>query len=517
MKTDMPVISLLTLLILVLDTANPSCAAPLDTMLYMSERETLIVENEQMRLGGSLQLSELEQRVNEVIMKEKRDLIENSRLNSSEFMPSMSFFHSKPQMEKTKTYQIIHNMPKGAALHLHDQSMVSPDWIIKNVTYRDNLYMCQWQGQLCRFKFFNASAVGSDCQWKSVQAERAAASDVKAFDLSLKNNISLLVQDPFLAFADNQAAWSRFSRFFGQIYAMMTYLPVYRDMFWRTLEEFREGNVQYVEVRGDFSGLYELNGTVYNAEFGVQLVRQIVQDFVKRYPDFSGAKIIFCGIRNQDLAVVLGQVKTSINLHKKYPDVFIGYDLGGNEAAYKPLAYFTEALLYPSRQEPPYNLPYFFHAGETNWQGTAADYNLVDALLLNTTRIGHGFALPKHPRLAQMVRERGIALEVEPVSNQMLRLVDDLRNHPITALMAEGYPVVICTDDRTSTDMSPLSHDFYLAFMAMSSEDADLTFLKQLAINSLKYSAMEPTEKETALKLWQEKWDRFIKETIQAI
>lgn len=55
-----------------------------------------------------------------------------------------------------------------------------------------------------------------------------------------------------------------------------------------------------------------------------------------------------------------------MDLHKKYPDVFAGYDMSGNEAYFNPLIHYIEALLYPSRQNPPYKLPYFLHVGETS-------------------------------------------------------------------------------------------------------------------------------------------------------
>ncbi|KAI8781053.1 adenosine deaminase AGSA, partial [Biomphalaria glabrata] len=67
----------------------------------------------------------------------------------------------------------------------------------------------------------------------------------------------------------------------------------------------------------------------------------------------------------------------------------------------------------------------------------------------------------------------------------VLRLVSDLRNHPMASLIANNYSVVISCDDRTTLDSAPLSHDFFLCFTAMSSERADLTLLKQLAINSI--------------------------------
>ena len=44
--------------------------------------------------------------------------------------------------------------------------------------------------------------------------------------------------------------------------------------------------------------------------------------------------------------------------------------------------------------------------------------NLVDAVLLNATRIGHGFAALKHPKVMEAIRAQGIVIELQPISNQ---------------------------------------------------------------------------------------------------
>ena len=54
-----------------------------------------------------------------------------------------------------------------------------------------------------------------------------------------------------------------------------------------------------------------------------------------------------------------------------------------------------------------------------DWQGTPVDWNLIDAVLLNSSRIGHGYALTKHPEVLKLVRLKQIAVEVNPISNQV--------------------------------------------------------------------------------------------------
>lgn len=152
--------------------------------------------------------------------------------------------------------------------------------------------------------------------------------------------------------------------------------------------------------------------------------------------------------------------------------------------------------------------------GETNWYGMPVDMNLIDAILLNTTRIGHGYALTKHPKVMEKVLERQIGIEVNPISNQVLNLVKDLRNHPASALFARGFPVVVSSDDPGLWGAKGLSYDFYEAFMGMASAAADLRTLKQLALNSLLFSGLNPQDKADAIKHWTKKWDQFIDDMV---
>lgn len=53
--------------------------------------------------------------------------------------------------------------------------------------------------------------------------------------------------------------------------------------------------------------------------------------------------------------------------------------------------------------------------------GTPVDQNMLDALLFNTSRIGHGFAVLRHPIVKESLKKLDLAVEVCPISNQVWR------------------------------------------------------------------------------------------------
>ncbi|KAK7098720.1 hypothetical protein V1264_002960 [Littorina saxatilis] len=486
---------------------------------YAAKRAALIKAEKSLRTGGTgSSLSHDEQIVDKILMLEKRKLIEATRLNGSNFAARYNFLNmtARADMEATRGFQIIKKMPKGGVLHVHDEAITSIDWLVSNVTYRNNCYMCVDSSDFrVKFHFYNSPPQDAACVWRLVSAFRGESGDAAAFDKTLHNNMSMVVADPTTAYPDLSTTWTRFLAYFAQVEGLVLYAPVFADYLWEGMLQFREDNVQYLEIRGLLPQVYELDGTVHDADWVLNVYKQGVAHFVQQYPDFTGARFIKTSLRFKNSSDILSDVKEAMRLYLQNPGFVVGFDLVGPENYLHPLIYYVDDLLYPSKQNPPVKLPYFFHAGETDWQGSAVDYNLVDALLLNTTRIGHGYALYKHPLLKDRIRKQGIAVEVNPISNQVLKLVDDLRNHPAAALIAENFPLVISSDDPAVWGAAPLSHDFYVTFMTMIGEDAGLATLKQLAINSLRYSAMQPMEIQKAVTQWKMKWDSFIQQVIR--
>ncbi len=84
-------------------------------------------------------------------------------------------------------------------------------------------------------------------------------------------------------------------------------------------------------------------------------------------------------------------------------------------------------------------------------------------------------------------RACALALEICPISNQMLRYTPDLRLHPAITLLHRGVQCVLANDDPQIFGNTGLTYDFISAFYAW---DFDLWQIKQLIVNSLVYSAI---------------------------
>lgn len=120
----------------------------------------------------------------------------------------------------------------------------------------------------------------------------------------------------------------------------------------------------------------------------------------------------------------------------------------------------------------------------------------------------------KHPILWNTVKKRDIAVEVSPISNQVLHLVSDLRNHPGSLFLSQNIPIVICNDDPGFWNAKGVSYDFYYTFMSLAAYNSDLRTLKKLVWNSIRYSVLNESEKNIAFKMIQNQWNSFIDEII---
>ncbi|XP_024137960.1 adenosine deaminase 2-A [Oryzias melastigma] len=474
------------------------------------QREALIQLESSMQTGGQMVLTDAEQELDAHFFKMKQE-----EMARAAFPPAVHFFRARDLIRRSPIFSLLQEMPKGGALHVHDFSMVDVDWLVMNATYRPHCYMCCTDNQSIRFIFSSRrpKPLPRCSPWTLLEELRAKMVNSTDLDSSIKQNLTLFTeQDPEEAYPSQDVVWDRFEQTFAAVWGLVTYAPVFRDYFYQGLTQFYLDNVMYLELRALLPEVYELDGSAHDRAWTLKTYRDVTEQFKNQHPDFFGARIIFTVNRGVNLSVMTEVVEEAMKLQRSFPDTLAGFDLVGREDSGRPLWYFREALSLPAERG--IELPFFFHAGETDLEGTDVDQNLLDALLLNTSRIGHGFALVRHPVAKDLSRKRGVAVEVCPVSNQVLKLVKDLRNHPAAALMSENHPVVISSDDPALFGASGLSYDFYEAFVGLGGIKSNIASLKQLAINSFRYSSLNPKQKIEALVLWQRRWNKFVSEHV---
>lgn len=466
---------------------------------YWKIRNELLETEKSMIVGGDINLIDDEISANDLLLRIKSIELRRGHLNDSEFYPAQHFFKSSMKINKhSRVFSVIKQMPKGACLHTHLTASASADFVF-NMTYADNLYGCMYMG-IFRLHFFEPGTLSDYCEWQLLKTLRNNSS----FDDWLRDQLTLKIDNYEKVYTNAQTAWNKFKATFSTKYYFISYRPLFECYVYESLKEFYMDNITYVEFRGAVLPLYELNGTRYTATEFMEIFESTVQRFKNDYPQFLGIKYIYSYYRNISNTTFLNCINEYLQLKEQFSSLIAGFDLVGYEDEGRPLQEFVYELRKHRK-----DMKLFLHAGETNWYGYT-DINLVDAVLLNSTRIAHGFSLHKHPEVMKLIKERDIAIEITPISNQVLKFIDDLRNHPAASLIARGFPLVIGNDDPGAWGANGVSYDWYMVFMAMTNEKAGLEFLKKLALNSIHYSSMENFEKNTALKMFKNQWQYFI-------
>ncbi len=157
----------------------------------------------------------------------------------------------------------------------------------------------------------------------------------------------------------------------------------------------------------------------------------------------------------------------------------LGFGLGGAEVGNPPA---KMQRFYAACRERGYKVT--AHAGE---EGPAA-YVRESVEVLQVDRIDHGNACMDDPVLVAELARRGIALTVCPLSNLRLRVVDDLRAHPLAAMLRAGLKATVNSDDPSY--FGGYVNDNYLQCqqaLGLSRED-----LIALARNSFEASFLTP-------------------------
>jgi adenosine deaminase CECR1 len=452
-----------------------------DIASYRAARERLVLQERARRLSAALVLSAEEEAASRRLAALRKAEVERV---GAYFPPAHSFLldRTKRLVDESPLLEVMRRLPKGGILHMHGSAGGDFRWLVSHATYRPDCYVFVGEsGPAVRgvLRFFPQPPEGD---WRPVAALRSAAPDPRAFDEDLYRSITLGEED-----REAPDIWEEFGNCFRRAWGLFDDEEV-RNAHWRRmLDQLIDENVQYVEFRG------------------WPVDEAVLREARLRDPDFAVRFIPSAG-RSGDRDRVRGTLARTLAERERDPSRVAGFDLVEEEDHTHGTLFFAEEILAARREAERRRLPLplFLHSGETS---RAQSENLYDALLLGARRIGHGLALVRHPLLMEMARERGVAIEACPISNQVLGYVGDLRAHPAVAYINAGIPVVLSPDDPGLMRHS-LSHDFYQAFLAWELELRDL---KQLALSSLLHSAMGPQEKTRARAAWERRWAGFVR------
>lgn len=175
-------------------------------------------------------------------------------------------------------------------------------------------------------------------------------------------------------------------------------------------------------------------------------LRQIIEGALKGLKQGEEAysirgNLILCGMRHMPWEKNVELVKAA---KEYYGHGVCAVDLAGDEAAF-PVR--QQAVMFQTAKE--LGIPFTIHAGECqNAQ------SIWDALELGASRIGHGIAARKDPRLMEYCVQHKIPFEMCPVSNLQTKAVQSMEEYPLFLFLKKGIPVTINTDNRTVSNTS---------------------------------------------------------------
>ncbi|OBZ69171.1 Adenosine deaminase CECR1-A [Grifola frondosa] len=521
---------------------------------YLQKRHQLIREDRGRRVDAihGKKLSDAEQRADRIV----RDIraaeaisvwgpesqaasgAENALLH---VFPGMEFLTARETILGTQLFKILSKMPKGALLHAHLDATVNARVLLRlalgqpalHVRTHEHLTANSINDTLPQFQalpeaqFSALTSLTDDAyipdSWVPLQKAREnfheSLGGPEGFDNWV---VGALMINPSQAYGTHNTTykiWKKFASTFIVSNPLIRFAPVWtqyvREFFMSSIED----GISYSEARIMFWSecMFGADGqeNIPHREWFVMYNRVLneVKDEMKRQgreDEFVGSKIIYTTMRNITCEELEWCLEDCLSLKQEFPHLLAGFDLVGHEDSLRPLIdYIVPLKKFVERQkELGIDIPFIFHAGETLGDGTAADMNLYDAILLDTKRIGHGFSLVKHPRLMEICREKKIAVEVCPISNEILRLTSSMPTHPLPVLMNQGVTVALCSDDPAVFGNMGLSFDFFQVLVA--SEVTGLTTLGEMARDSLRYSCLDTQERELALSLFEKRWATFI-------
>lgn len=195
------------------------------------------------------------------------------------------------------------------------------------------------------------------------------------------------------------------------------------------------------------------------------------------------SKLIMCFLRHLDEGLALKTLEEAI----PYKDLITAVGLDSSEVGFPPSKF--AGVFEKARQE---GFLTVAHAGEEGPAGYIRE--AID--LLKVSRIDHGNHILDDKELISEVTEKKIPLTICPLSNLKLKVVKDMKDHPLKKMLDLGLKVTINSDDPAYFG-GYVNENYLVISEALNLSKAELT---RLARNSFDASFISSEEKAEFLK-----------------
>ena len=413
----------------------------------------------------------------------------------------------KSEIEKNEFYKDLANMPKGCLLHQHMSDCIDINWLSEEVMKKENLpfiYMRKFRDTF-DILIYTKKPNETDKPFKDIIEEYLKENEGKTVYDYFHPRLSML-PDELENAKDNDDALSLFMPRYFFAYFLILYKPFYRQHIRNAFLQCIKDKQYRLESRLTPGNLRDENFNMVNEDEEFTIYKEEL-DYVNSLnleTKFTFGIIVEM-IRNKKDEVLINTIKKAMAIKKKYPDLICGMDLSGNENNFRTFQDLRSVML--TNDDP--DIPWILHCGESI---KGKNFNLVDGFLINSKRFGHCINLFKMGNLIEYVKNKGIILEINPVSNQTLKHVRDLRIHPCIGYHNIGIKITINNDDPTLYNTKGVNYDFLIVAASM---EFDLLDFKCFGLNSIEGAQISKELKNEYkikfLKAWDEFLDYFIK------
>jgi len=207
-----------------------------------------------------------------------------------------------------------------------------------------------------------------------------------------------------------------------------------------------------------------------------EVVETLIQTFNEQ--KFIRANLILCLMRGKDTHEA--NIETIEVAKEFYGKGVVAIDLAGAEALFENQLFEKEFKLAQK-----YKLPFTIHAGE------AGDSKSVQsAVEMGASRIGHGIHSVDDKNVLELLKKRGICLEICPKSNLDTKTINSYSELPLKKLKEAGVKVSINTDDMTVSNT-----ELWKEYRTLTKLGFKENELQEFALNTIDAAFISDAEK----------------------